>query len=116
MYETIRFDLDIFFLMIRRPPRSTLLPYTTLFRSGRHVMPEHGSRQWRRDLRPLLHALARERDKCYATHAVGFDLLSLFDELPQRLVSARRPDGDDEPAPAGQLGDERRGEVVGCPR
>src|SRR2546430_10388853 len=24
--------------MIRRPPRSTLFPYTTLFRSGRHVM------------------------------------------------------------------------------
>src|SRR5256885_10262132 len=24
-----------FFLMIRRPPRSTLFPYTTLFRSGR---------------------------------------------------------------------------------
>src|SRR5579859_4012095 len=24
----------IFFLMIRRPPRSTLLPYTTLFRSA----------------------------------------------------------------------------------
>src|SRR3712207_9367796 len=23
-----------FFLMVRRPPRSTLLPYTTLFRSG----------------------------------------------------------------------------------
>ena len=26
-------DIDIFFLMIRRPPRSTLFPYTTLFRS-----------------------------------------------------------------------------------
>src|SRR2546430_17294561 len=26
-----------FFLMIRRPPRSTLFPYTTLFRSGRGV-------------------------------------------------------------------------------
>src|SRR3712207_8935249 len=25
-----------FFLMIRRPPRSTLFPYTTLFRSGSH--------------------------------------------------------------------------------
>src|SRR3712207_8028067 len=25
--------LEIFFLMIRRPPRSTLFPYTTLFRS-----------------------------------------------------------------------------------
>src|SRR5947207_9770735 len=35
-----------FFLMIRRPPRSTLFPYTTLFRSpgraDRHVRPhEH---------------------------------------------------------------------------
>src|SRR5437870_12388376 len=28
-----------FFLMIRRPPRSTLFPYTTLFRSlGRHAL------------------------------------------------------------------------------
>src|SRR3712207_7486213 len=26
--------LHFFFLMIRRPPRSTLFPYTTLFRSG----------------------------------------------------------------------------------
>src|SRR3712207_9534988 len=28
-----------FFLMIRRPPRSTLFPYTTLFRSGRRPPP-----------------------------------------------------------------------------
>src|SRR5260370_15337087 len=27
------FELQVFFLMIRRPPRSTLFPYTTLFRS-----------------------------------------------------------------------------------
>src|SRR3712207_8551771 len=27
-------DDSFFFLMIRRPPRSTLFPYTTLFRSG----------------------------------------------------------------------------------
>src|SRR5689334_25169458 len=26
--------ISFFFLMIRRPPRSTLFPYTTLFRSG----------------------------------------------------------------------------------
>src|SRR5258708_31921346 len=32
-----------FFLMIRRPPRSTLFPYTTLFRSHR---PRGGSRPW----------------------------------------------------------------------
>src|SRR5258708_22243608 len=28
-----------FFLMIRRPPRSTLFPYTTLFRSREHEGP-----------------------------------------------------------------------------
>src|SRR5215208_5393306 len=39
-----------FFLMIRRPPRSTLFPYTTLFRSyGRGRDPAHGRR---RALRP----------------------------------------------------------------
>src|SRR2546427_3620555 len=32
--------VPFFFLMIRRPPRSTLFPYTTLFRSLGHV--EHG--------------------------------------------------------------------------
>src|SRR5207302_9239415 len=31
----ILFLYIFFFLMIRRPPRSTLFPYTTLFRSGR---------------------------------------------------------------------------------
>src|SRR5260370_39198216 len=33
-----------FFLMIRRPPRSTLFPYTTLFRSYRRFIlgPSHG--------------------------------------------------------------------------
>src|SRR3712207_8359514 len=30
-------DLNYFFLMIRRPPRSTLFPYTTLFRSLAHA-------------------------------------------------------------------------------
>src|SRR3989454_7356310 len=30
----------LFFLMIRRPPRSTLFPYTTLFRSEREVPAE----------------------------------------------------------------------------
>src|SRR2546427_1625658 len=29
--------IHFFFLMIRRPPRSTLFPYTTLFRSAFHV-------------------------------------------------------------------------------
>src|SRR6476660_10162718 len=39
-----RFSLFFFFLMIRRPPRSTLFPYTTLFRS-----PAPGRRHGRAD-------------------------------------------------------------------
>src|SRR2546422_10257728 len=31
-------SVSFFFLMIRRPPRSTLFPYTTLFRSRLHSM------------------------------------------------------------------------------
>src|SRR5260370_34175792 len=31
--------ISFFFLMIRRPPRSTLFPYTTLFRSRRFMEP-----------------------------------------------------------------------------
>src|SRR5206468_10918755 len=30
---SFHYDIFFFFLMIRRPPRSTLFPYTTLFRS-----------------------------------------------------------------------------------
>src|SRR2546427_9117949 len=33
-------DSFFFFLMIRRPPRSTLFPYTTLFRSSCHLKEE----------------------------------------------------------------------------
>src|SRR6266436_6422884 len=40
---------DFFFLMMRRPPRSTLFPYTTLFRSPRL-----------RDRQP--HAVCKRRD------------------------------------------------------
>src|SRR2546430_16167433 len=44
-------DALFFFLMIRRPPRSTLFPYTTLFRSP----ADHGAepkRDGHRDLHP----------------------------------------------------------------
>src|SRR6266540_5935067 len=43
-----------FFLMIRRPPRSTLFPYTTLFRPRRAPAPASGRkpRRTRRSRRP----------------------------------------------------------------
>src|ERR1039457_7713024 len=47
----------IFFLMIRRPPRSTLFPYTTLFRSPKK--PIEGPRSEKRFSPPML--LVREQ-------------------------------------------------------
>src|SRR2546430_15848553 len=41
LLHTIQFSF-FFFLMIRRPPRSTLFPYTTLFRSGTVSGPIRG--------------------------------------------------------------------------
>src|SRR3712207_8699322 len=40
--------------MIRRPPRSTLFPYTTLFRSARHVTRDRGVLALARDLVDLV--------------------------------------------------------------
>src|SRR6266566_8977149 len=39
-------ELCFFFLMIRRPPRSTLFPYTTLFRSLRPAAARHTPPPW----------------------------------------------------------------------
>src|SRR2546422_2355829 len=48
----------IFFLMIRRPPRSTLFPYTTLFRSERRRVRRRG----RRDALEQCRGPAQEED------------------------------------------------------
>src|SRR5207249_12099027 len=63
--------LSFFFLMIRRPPRSTLFPYTTLFRSVELI-----------DQR-LLHLLVQDEK------AVGVDLAALVLE-PFRHVAIDR--------------------------
>src|SRR2546430_8274795 len=63
--------LFFFFLMIRRPPRSTLFPYTTLFRSPVRALPpgsdrtaELRSRHPRRDWRVKWScALLQERQR-----------------------------------------------------
>src|SRR5258708_36462820 len=38
MSHTLLYCVFFFFLMIRRPPRSTLFPYTTLFRSEQRCL------------------------------------------------------------------------------
>src|SRR5258705_10014842 len=52
--------LFFFFLMIRRPPRSTLFPYTTLFRSDRARNLNRGDRIRTCDLVVPNHALRSE--------------------------------------------------------
>src|SRR2546430_13608458 len=50
--------MSLFFLMIRRPPRSTLFPYTTLFRSRA------------RGERPRGRRAAEKRDECAPFHSI----------------------------------------------
>src|SRR2546422_8423041 len=56
---------SFFFLMIRRPPRSTLFPYTTLFRSiaiGVFEKPDVGSRGDQHTVAPRQNAVWRSEE------------------------------------------------------
>src|SRR3712207_7229067 len=53
-------DVVVFFLMIRRPPRSTLFPYTTLFRSLRRGLPGAPERHRRSAGEPAHHHRGEE--------------------------------------------------------
>src|SRR2546429_9176414 len=68
--------LTFFFLMIRRPPRSTLFPYTTLFRSPREEEPldevlPHGHRATRHDREHHDRALLEFFDERGRPHLLG---------------------------------------------
>src|SRR2546426_5810743 len=59
VYALVRlFLVFFFFLMIRRPPRSTLFPYTTLFRSRAR------GRLRARATRPAWHGIPTTRRRC----------------------------------------------------
>src|ERR1035437_10509413 len=60
------FPFFVFFLMIRRPPRSTLFPYTTLFRSGPKA---RGVRRGRRPENPPPCRPDRKSTRLNSSHA-----------------------------------------------
>src|SRR5258705_13634180 len=60
-----RCNASFFFLMIRRPPRSTLFPYTTLFRS--HVAHPAGGRE-RRHFEALVGRVDRKSTRLNSSH------------------------------------------------
>src|ERR1043165_6975993 len=103
--------MQSFFLMIRRPPRSTLFPYTTLFRSGAHdVEPQTEAAVVPRRDRPLERRprsggseehTSELQSRGLISHAVFFfnDTapteiypLSLHDALPIWCARCRAPD------------------------
>src|SRR2546430_13504618 len=67
-----------FFLMIRRPPRSTLFPYTTLFRS-----PLHRGVRRRRRARHAARAAARRLLRLVGSAAGCEHCLVAVTDLPQ---------------------------------
>src|SRR3712207_7423980 len=77
--------LSIFFLMIRRPPRSTLFPYTTLFRS--HHPADREDRQHQRQ-RHAADEQAHEDDHRWLDVAGQLGDLVLEDRKSTRLNSS----------------------------
>src|SRR3712207_3996076 len=60
--------------MIRRPPRSTLFPYTTLFRSTRRAAKMVVLDVDHPDIEEFVETKAREEDKIRALRDAGFDM------------------------------------------
>src|SRR2546430_12266394 len=101
-----------FFLMIRRPPRSTLFPYTTLFRSAGHLLAHARLRQ-RRDPRGVEVAVrgvvqqiahrpnAEPRERL---GPLGPDALQVLDRRPERQIHHPSPFHRFSPVFAGRYG------------
>src|SRR3989441_1180089 len=103
-----------FFLMIRRPPRSTLFPYTTLFRSGGMAVTEGGDGNPCREVQVLAavrvphpHAVAphqadgspavirgvvpgRPLEQRLGVHRLGITHRTISVPMPSRVKSSRR--------------------------
>src|SRR2546429_6244755 len=70
-----------FFLMIRRPPRSTLFPYTTLFRSGVELVVEAFPDYWRKApsvKRIVMRSIPDESTRAAAVKTGQVDIAYLF--------------------------------------
>src|SRR5260221_10331079 len=79
-----------FFLMIRRPPRSTLFPYTTLFRSLKCVVADHvGTHLAGEDNdRDGIHVSGRQRRDGIGRPRTGCDDHAVGDRKSTRLNSS----------------------------
>src|SRR2546430_6451112 len=98
--------LFFFFLMIRRPPRSTLFPYTTLFRSAARCPPatcSGGSRTRRTwSARPTRASAGPRRDwkstRLNSSHSqISYAVFCLKKKTTENaLLARRRPRSDND--------------------
>src|SRR3712207_7806259 len=89
MPTAVRFCI-FFFLMIRRPPRSTLFPYTTLFRSRSEVLDslENALTREAKKTDKSYHVTVQpfyEGNKYYATTYQDFTDLRLVFTVPKSM-------------------------------
>src|SRR3712207_8782511 len=75
--------------MIRRPPRSTLFPYTTLFRSARKVAEEFGGKAVQADLsdHTVIDSLEVEAD--IVVNNAGLQHVSAIEEFPPERLDRK---------------------------
>src|SRR5438445_5183764 len=104
--STILASFSLFFLMIRRPPRSTLFPYTTLFRSPDRAQPRDGSLPRRATLaarggRTGAAGLPASRDRkstrLNSSHAnISYAVFCLKKKKIEKIINIKELQGDYE--------------------
>src|SRR5205807_3482297 len=102
-----------FFLMIPRPPRSTLFPYTTLFRSVRLVLAEvrvaaEVVGEVAEVALNLVQQLIRSEEHTSELQSPCNLVCRLLLEKKNRRISRRRPNGSRVQSNASELGGARR--------
>src|SRR2546430_11528554 len=87
--------------MIRRPPRSTLFPYTTLFRSVSQDAAPIVRASWMRGVSALPNVFARSEEHTSELQSQSNLVCRLLLEKKKEAASA--PDADANPPPAGHV-------------
>src|SRR5690348_18378107 len=90
------YSLLFFFLMIRRPPRSTLFPYTTLFRSARGEIMLRAALILERERDRLARQMTREMGK--PLKETQGDLQTAIDFGKYTAGEGRRAEGETVPS------------------
>src|SRR2546425_5205705 len=75
-----------FFLMIRRPPRSTLFPYTTLFRSLLEAVPAHVDVAAVRQLMNRVQGVTRSEEHTSELQSLAYLVCRLLLEKKKNLT------------------------------